>query len=189
MPLPAARAVQMSLWDSLYHGTKDIWYPPKSSGFEMRRTASHVDIMMNTCGCIFWYWKFSCELTIKILWGHKFWKFKIIMWIDNQGMHCYQLNNSIINKTLKVGGCIALLLPRSVWSPLSQNHTMMTSWHGNARHITGFVRGTTGYDGFPPQRVNNTQLWCFLYIILNILLNKLPNCWWFERSCCFMMSL
>ena len=138
----------------------------------MRRSASHVDIMMNTCGCIFWYWKFSRELTIKTLWGHTCWKFKIIMWIDNQGMHCYQLNNSIINKTLKVGGCIGLLLPRSVWSPLSQNHTMMTSWHGNARHITGFVRGTTGYDGFPPQRVNNTQLWCFLYITLNILLNK-----------------
>ena len=40
---------------------------------------------------------------------------------------------------------------------------MMTSWHGNAFHITGPLWGES--QGFPSLRASNVELWCFLFFL------------------------
>ena len=62
------------------------------------------------------------------------------------------------------------------------NEIMLTSWHGNAIHITDRFEGHPSVkDGFPAQRVSNAGLWFFV-VILDMLKDKQSNWWWWEMS-------
>ena len=71
------------------------------------------------------------------------------------------------------------------------NVTCLTSGHGNAFRTTGPLWGkSTNHDigRFPSQKVSNGSFDVSFYVRLHNLLNKQPNCWWFDTPCAWCHS-
>ena len=66
----------------------------------------------------------------------------------------------------------------------------MTSWHGNAFHVTGHLWGNPPVaGGFPSQSASNVEIWCFVWCQSRQAVEKCLGRRWFETSWCHCNGL